>query len=142
MITQIKNEDYTDKHEIGCARMENRDILTERIIASCFKVHNELGPGLVEKIYQRSLIYALKEDRLKVEGEKEFDVHFSSIKVGSLRVDLIVENKVIVEIKALSGNIPDIFRYQLLSYLKVSGLKVGLLVNFGNINCRIKRLVN
>jgi len=121
--------------------MKEKDPLTERIIACCFKVHNELGPGFNEKIYHRALEIVLKEDNLRYETEKEFAVFYQDKKVGSLRLDLIVEGKVIVEAKALSGNIPDIFKYQLLSYLKVSNLNVGLLVNFGNKSCQIKRFV-
>lgn len=121
--------------------MKDKDPLTERIIACCFKVHNKLGPGFNEKIYHKALEIALKEDGLKYETEKEFAVFFQDKRIGSLRLDLIVEDKVIVETKALSGNIPDIFKYQLLSYLKVSNLKVGLLVNFGNKSCQIKRFV-
>jgi len=66
---------------------------------------------------------------------------FQDKRVGSLKLDLIVEGKVIIEVKALTGNIPDVFKYQLLSYLKVSNLHVGLLVNFGNKSCQIKRFM-
>ncbi|MBU1888419.1 MAG: GxxExxY protein [Candidatus Omnitrophica bacterium] len=119
--------------------MENKDPLTKRIIACCFRIHNELGPGFNEKIYRRALKIALKEEGLECETEKEFQVFFQNKKVGSLRLDLIVENRVIVETKALPSNIPDVFMYQVLSYLKVSGLNVGLLVNFGNKSCHVKR---
>ena len=68
-------------------------------------------------------------------------VSFQNKKIGSLKLDLIVEGKVILEIKALTGNIPDVFKYQLLSYLKVSNLHVGLLVNFGNKSCQVKRFM-
>ncbi len=121
--------------------MENRDPLTEKIIACCFKVHSELGPGFNEKIYHNALILALKEASLKYETEKEFIVYFQNKKIGCLKLDLIVQDKVIVEVKALTGNIPDVFRYQLLSYLKVSNLHVGLLVNFGNKSCQVKRFM-
>lgn len=119
--------------------MENKDPLTEQIIACCFKVHNELGPGFNERIYHKALKIALKEDNLKYETEKEFAIFFEDKKVGSLRLDLIVEDKVIVEVKAFTGNMPDVFKYQILSYLKVSNLKVGLLVNFGSKSCQVKR---
>lgn len=119
--------------------MENKDPLTEQIIACCFKVHNELGPGFNERIYHKALKIALKEDNLKYEIEKEFAIFFEDKKVGSLRLDLIVEDKVIVEVKAFTGNMPDVFKYQILSYLKVSNLKVGLLVNFGSKSCQVKR---
>lgn len=121
--------------------MENRDPLTEKIIACCFKVHSELGPGFNERIYHNALKIALKEANLEHQTEKEFTVYFQDKKVGSLKLDLIAENKVIIEIKALTGNIPDVFKYQLLSYLKVSNLHVGLLVNFGNESCQIRRFM-
>lgn len=121
--------------------MENRDPLTEKIIACCFKVHSELGPGFNENIYHNALILALRQASLEYQTEKEFTVFFQDKKIGSLKLDLIVENKVILEIKALTANVPDVFKYQLLSYLKVSNLHVGLLVNFGNKSCQIKRFM-
>ena len=121
--------------------MENRDPLTEKIIACCFKVHSELGPGFNEKIYHNALSLVLKEKGLKYETEREFIVYFQDKKVGSLKLDLIVEGRVIVEVKSLAANMPDVFRYQLLSYLKVTNLHTGLLVNFSNKSCQVKRFV-
>jgi len=122
--------------------MENRDPLTERIIACCYRIHSELGPGFNEKVYHTALKLAFNQEKLNYETEKRFQVFYQNKKVGDLIVDLVVENKVIVEVKAVTGNIPDVFKYQVLSYLKVSNLKVGLLVNFGNKSCQVKRLVN
>lgn len=121
--------------------MQDRDPLTEKIIANCFKVHSELGPGFNEKIYHNALKLSLENADLKYETEKEFKVLFQDRKVGSLKLDLIIEDKVIVEVKVLTGDIPEVFKYQLLSYLKVSNLHVGLLVNFGNKSCQIKRFM-
>jgi len=121
--------------------MGNRDQLTEKIIACCFKVHSKLGPGFNENIYCNALKIALKESGLKYQAEKEFNVFFQDKKVGSLRLDLIVEDKVVIEVKALTGIIPEVFKCQLLSYLKVSNLHAGLLVNFGNKSCQIKRFI-
>ena len=118
-----------------------KDPLTEKIIACCFRVHNELGPGFAEKIYHKALMIAFEDADLAYEAEKTFNVFFQDKKVGSFRLDLLVEGKVIVEIKALTGNIPEVFKYQVLSYLKASGLRVGLLINFGNKSCHIKRFV-
>ncbi|MEF9426322.1 MAG: GxxExxY protein [Candidatus Mariimomonas ferrooxydans] len=120
--------------------MQDKDLLTEKIIGCCFKVYNELGPGFNEKIYHNALRLVLKQERLKYQIEKTFKVSFQSISVGNFKADLIVEDRVIVELKALTGNIPNIFESQVLSYLKASGLKIGLLVNFGNRRCQIKRL--
>lgn len=122
--------------------MDNRDPLTERIIACCYKVHNELGPGFKEKNYYNALKFALNDEGLKYETEKRFNVFYLNNKVGDLIVDLLVEGKVIVEVKAVTGNIPDVFKYQVISYLKASKLKVGLLINFGNKSCQVMRLVN
>lgn len=122
--------------------MKNRDPLTERIIACCYRVHSELGPGFTEKIYHAALKFALNQEGLKFETEKRFEVYYQNNKVGYLVIDLVVENEVVVEIKALACNVPDVFKYQVLSYLKASNLKVGLLVNFGNKSCQVKRLIN
>ncbi len=116
------------------------DPLTEKIIGCCFKVHTELGAGFLEKIYHNSLIIALKEEGIKIETEKEFEVFFNKQKVGKFRCDLLIEKKVIVELKAIDGYLPKIFQYQLLSYLKASATKTGLLINFGNKSCEVKRL--
>ncbi|MEE8185151.1 MAG: GxxExxY protein, partial [Thermodesulfobacteriota bacterium] len=112
--------------------MKNKDLLTERIIACCYKIHSELGPGFNEKIYHAALKVAFDKEELKHETEKSFEVYYNSKKVGKFIVDLIVENKIIIELKSVTGNIPDVFKYQVLSYLKASNLKVGLLINFGN----------
>ncbi len=77
---------------------------------------------------------------LKFETECEFDVYFSHKKIGKFRCDLVVEEKVIVEIKSVEKYMPKIFEYQLLSYLKAANIKTGLLVNFGNKSCEVKRL--
>ena len=121
--------------------MENRDPLTERIIACCYEIHSELGTGFNEKIYHSALKLAFNQEKLQYETEKRFEVFYQSKKVGNLIVDLVIENKVIVEIKAITGKIPDVFGYQILSYFKVSNLKVGLLVNFGNKSCQVKRFI-
>lgn len=98
--------------------MEESHSITKRIIGYCFEVHKEIGPGF-----------------------KEFEVFYLNKKVGSFRTDLIVENQVIVEIKSLAGNIPIVFEHQLISYLKASRLHVGLLINFSNKSCQVKRVV-
>ncbi len=121
--------------------IKNRDPLTERIIACAYKVHSELGPGFNENIYHDALKIALENQRLKYQTEKGFNVLFHGKDVGRLKLDLIIEDKVIVEIKALTGNIPTVFELQVLSYLKASGYKIGLLINFGNKSCQIRRLM-
>lgn len=117
------------------------DLLTRKIIAACYEVHNKLGPGFVEKIYLGALKVALHKANLQCTSEKQYWVAFDNEKVGKFRVDLLVENKVIVELKSTEGVLPRIFESQLVSYLKAAKLNVGLLVNFGNRKCVIRRLV-
>ncbi len=121
--------------------MKERDQLTEQIIGCCFKVHKDLGPGFNEKIYHNALIQLFEEKEIKYQTEKEFAVYYIGKKVGSFRADLVVEDKVIVEIKSLTGNILTLFEHQLISYLRASGFHVGLLINFGNKSCQVKRVV-
>ena len=121
--------------------LKERDKLTEQIIGSCFKVHKALGPGYNEKVYQNALKLQLTKDGLSCEYEKEFKVSYFNELVGKLRIDLIVESKVIVEIKSVSTFVPKVFENQVLSYLKSSQLDVGLLVNFGSHSCQIRRLM-
>ncbi len=121
--------------------IKDRDPLTERIIACAYKVHSRIGPGFNENIYHNALKVALREGNLAYETEKSYKVLYGDENVGAFRIDLIVEDQVIVEVKALAGNIPTVFELQVLSYLKASGHKVGLLINFGNKSCRIRRLM-
>ena len=134
----MRERDYGDKR----VDVRDRDPLTEKIIAACYQVHNELGPGFVERIYLSALKAALKKSELKYEQEKEFGVSFQGEKIGKFRTDLVVEDKVIVELKALEGRMPKVFESQVISYLKASCLNVGLLVNFGNRSCEVRRLMN
>ena len=122
------------------SRPEDRDQLTEKIIACCYRVHSELGPGFNEKVYHSALRMALDEAGLEYDSEKQYRVVYQGEKVGALRIDLIVQNEVIVEVKALANRLPELFKYQVISYLKVSRLRVGLLVNFGTESCEVKRL--
>jgi GxxExxY protein len=116
------------------------DALTEKIIGCCFKVHSALGPGFIEKIYAKALQHQLQKEGLNFIMEKEFNVFFDEQFIGKFRCDLFIENKVIVELKSVTGFIPKLFQSQLLSYLKASKVKTGLLINFGNPSCEVKRL--
>jgi GxxExxY protein len=121
--------------------MEENDQLTKRIIGCCFKVHRELGPGYNEKVYHNALKLLFDNEGLRYQSEKEFDVFFLDKKVGNFRSDFLIENEVILEIKSLTGNIPILFHHQLISYLKASAIHIGLLVNFGNKSCQVKRVI-
>jgi GxxExxY protein len=118
------------------------DILTRKIIGLCYEVHCKLGPGFVEKTYLTALKKVFTRDHIDFMAEKEFPVVFDGEMVGKFRTDLVVAGKVIVELKSVEGSIPKIYESQVVSYLKASGLKVGLLVNFGNRKCIVRRLVS
>ena len=137
MMTQIRKADYAEKTEKVPAHQ-----WTERIIGCCYQVHNQLGPGFPEKVYQAALVIALRQVGLLVEEERYFDVSFDGQTVGAFRADLLVEQSIIVEVKATSGPLPKLFTAQLVAYLRAAKLAVGLLVNFGNISCQIKRVSN
>jgi GxxExxY protein len=108
--------------------------LTSTILGSCFDVMNELGIGFLESVYKNALYIAIKEKGLKIEAEKRFEVIFRKRKVGLYVADLIVEGAVIVELKCCDSLLGE-HHAQLINYLKVSGILVGLLVNFGNRTC-------
>lgn len=116
------------------------DALTEKTIGCCYEVHRLLGPGFNEKIYAKALQYQLTLEKLRFEFEKEFNVVFKDQYVGKFRCDIFVENTVIVELKSVTGYMPALFKSQVLSYLKASKVKTGLLINFGNPSCEIKRI--
>lgn len=113
--------------------------LTEVILGSCFDVMNELGVGFLESVYKNALFIAIKEKGLKIEAEKRFEVIFRGRKVGLYVADLIIEEKVIIELKCCESLLGE-HQAQLINYLKVSGILVGLLVNFGKRKVEYKRL--
>ncbi|HEX7474793.1 MAG TPA: GxxExxY protein [Dehalococcoidales bacterium] len=123
------------------AEIKDRDPLTEKIIACAYQVHRELGPGFNERLYHNAFKVALDGKGLVYQSEKSFDVSFQGQPIGKLRLDLVVEDKVVTEVKSLTGILPKVFELQVLSYLKASGYKVGLLINFGNKSCQVRRLM-
>ncbi len=115
--------------------------LTGKIIGCAMKVHRVIGPGFPEIIYMRCLMIELKKAGLTYESEVEKDIYYEGIKVGSRRLDLIVENKVIVELKAVTEVEPR-FYIQIINYLKIFKIEIGLLINFGNTSLQYKRFAN
>ncbi|MFA7314473.1 MAG: GxxExxY protein [Candidatus Magasanikbacteria bacterium] len=116
--------------------------LTRKIIGIAMKIHREIGPGFQEKMYHKAMILDLEKEGLVVCSEKEFDVIYQNECVGTFRLDLVVEGKIVIELKAVSGEIPKLFYSQTISYLKASGLEIGLLINFCNDSLDIKRFAN
>jgi GxxExxY protein len=109
---------------------EELNRLTETIIGAAISVHRELGPGLLESTYEACLFYELTSRGLFVEKQKELPVRYKDLKIDTgYRIDLLVDRSVIVELKAVDQLHP-IHEAQLLTYLKLSGCKLGLLINF------------
>ncbi|MCX6157315.1 MAG: GxxExxY protein [Ignavibacteria bacterium] len=104
--------------------------LTERIIKVFYDVYNELGYGFLEKVYQNSLYIELKANGFHVEAQKQINVHYKGNHVGEYYADLIVDNVVILELKAADCMVKE-FEWQLLNYLRGTDIEVGLLLNFG-----------
>jgi len=116
---------------------------SHRIIGAAIEVHRHLGPGLLESIYRRALAYELQQQGMTVWQEKLVTVTYKGLEIDGQRLDLLVEPGVIVELKTV-GQILPIHEAQLLSYLKSTGLRLGLLINFRAMTLKkgIKRIVN
>ena len=114
--------------------------LTNRILKACYTVHNELGCGFLEKVYQEALEVQLSEMDIPFEREKHLPItyHGKVLKCDYI-ADFVVANKVIIELKAVTEMSP-IFEAQTINYLRATGIKVGLLINFGIRQLQIKRL--
>jgi GxxExxY protein len=118
--------------------------ITEQIIGAAIDVHRELGPGLLESAYEACLAYELIRRGLKVERQKEIPLQYHEVILDcGYRMDLLVQETVVVEVKAQDRLLP-IHEAQLMSYLKLSGCKVGLLINFNVkiLTSGVKRIVN
>ena len=124
--------------------MDNTDNLTYKIIGCAMEVYKQLGPGLLESVYEQALIHELKLNDIPVESQVEIKVNYKGINItDNLRLDLLVDDSVIVELKSVEELKP-IHHKQLLTYLRLMNKKVGLLINFNTDNLMdgIKRIVN
>lgn len=122
----------------------NENELTKIIVNTCYNIHVELGPGLLESVYEEILYYELTSQGLKVDRQKAIPVFWKEIKMDiGFRADLIVENKVVVELKSVELIAP-VHPKKLLTYLRLTKLKLGLLINFNEalIKDGITRIVN
>ena len=115
--------------------------LSSRIIGAAIEVHRELGPGFLEAIYEEALKVELPEQSMHCDSQKEIKIEYLGVEIGVHRLDLLVEKKIIVELKAVK-ELTDIHFAQLRSYLKAAGLRVGLLLNFAKPTLEIRRVVN
>ena len=114
--------------------------LSYQIMGAIFEVHKELGPGFLESVYEKALIEEFSKKEIKVETQKVINVIYKGRKIGVHRLDLVVEGKVVVELKTVE-RFSTYHTAQLLSYLKASGHKLGILVNFSKAKVEYRRVV-
>lgn len=119
---------------------EELNELSHRVIGIAIDVHKQLGPGFVEKIYEKALLHEFEKERVKYERQKIIKVQYRDTELGNQRLDLLVEGEIIVEVKATSKIIPE-HKDQIISYLKTANKKLGLILNFGQKRLEVKRVV-
>lgn len=144
IIVQITKKILTAEHAEHAEMKRKVNEITDIIIGAAISVHKELGPGLLESTYEACLTFELVEHKLKIERQKRLPVKYRGVQLDcGYRIDMFVEDQVVVELKAVEKLEP-IHEAQLLSYLKLSGCEVGLLINFNvkMLKDGIRRLVN
>jgi GxxExxY protein len=119
--------------------MPIQDPLTGLIIGCCFRVANELGPGFLEKVYENALAHELRKAKAKVVQQQGIEVFYDGVNVGNYEADLLVEGRVLVEVKAVQA-LDSAHVGQCLNYMRGTGLGTCLLVNFGRAKIQVRRL--
>lgn len=122
-------------------RIMKHEELTEKILAACFEVSNELGPGFLESVYEKALLVALQEKGLKAQAQRPLKVVFRGMSVGDFFADIIVDDVILLELKAVKALAPEHLA-QVINYLKATNVEVGFLVNFGNPKLEYRRFEN
>lgn len=120
--------------------MLDEEELTFKIRGCVFEVFRELGAGFTEKVYEKALLLELKSQGLECKAQQLLKVHYKKQVVGEYITDIVVENKVVLELKAIN-KITSVHEAQILNYLKATGIKVGLLINFTYPKAIVKRYV-
>ena len=114
--------------------------ITYRVIGLAMEVHNKLGAGFLEKVYENALMVALRREDIRAEQQVPIKIHFENVVVGDYVADILIEDKLILELKAVEM-ITSIHRAQVINYLKATGLRLALILNFGNPKLQHERLV-
>ncbi len=138
MKIQAGNQETQENRKVEIKNLPDAD-LTEKIIAAAIHVHRELGPGYLESIYEEALCIELAARGLAFERQKNVEVRYRDQAVGFHRLDLLVESKVVVELKAIKEFDPIHFSV-VRSYLKATALETGLLLNFHSVPLSVKRV--
>ena len=118
------------------------DFIAKRTIGAAIEVHKQLGPGYLENIYEEALAIELDSRNIKYQRQHEVTIQYKNINIGNGRLDLLIENKLVVELKTTDSLLP-IHQAQVISYLKATNLKLGLLINFNTplLKQGIKRII-
>lgn len=122
----------------------NENEISKVVFESGLKIHRKLGIGLYEAVYEECLVYELKRNGLKVEKQKDISVEYEGLIIEkAFRLDLLIENKVVIDIKAVP-EINSYHTYQLLNYLRITGFKLGMILNFHSLLFKdgVKRIAN
>jgi len=127
--------------DAGGMSKEELNRVTKRIIGSAFTVSNELGSGFLEKVYENALVHEMRKARFKIVQQHPIKVYYGGIIVGNYVADLLVEGCVLVELKAIKA-LGNVEMAQCLNYLKATGLRICLLLNFGQPRVEVKRIVH
>jgi GxxExxY protein len=133
------DHDAKNRHQVNQENLYKE--ITGRIIGCAMKVHSALGNGFQEVIYQRALAIEMKYAGLNFEREKEMEVYYRGVLIGSRRADFFVEGKIMVELKALVA-LEDVHLAQAMNYLEAYKMEIGLLINFGAKSIQFKRVHN
>lgn len=129
--------DEQDKQDRGL----KHEAITKAVIGCAFEVINELGAGFLESVYEKALCLALRQKGIAAKCQHPIPVLFRKESVGDFYADLLVDEKVIVELKAVMAILPE-HQAQIINYLKATGIEVGLLINFGNPRLEYRRLTH
>lgn len=121
--------------------IEALNAITRKIIGCAFRVSNQLGPGFLEKVYENALVLELMNTGMKYEQQVQLKVRYEGTVVGDFVADLLVEDAILVELKAVEA-LSKVHMAQCLNYLKATNLKLCLLMNFGTQKVQIKRIIN
>jgi GxxExxY protein len=124
----------------GLVAQADLNAISEKIIGCAFTVGNSLGCGFLEKVYENALAHELTKQGIEVEQQRDIQVFYDNIEVGKYEADLVVRGKILVELKAVR-ELNDIHRAQCMNYLRATGFRLCLLINFGNPRVEVKRIV-
>ncbi len=114
--------------------------LSYTLMEIAFEIHNTIGPGFTETIYEEAFVFELANHLIPFEQQKPVQVFYKDLCVGSYKLDLLVDQKILVELKSVNA-LNDLFKQQVYSYLKATGLRLGLLINFGSKRVEHFRIV-